>query len=377
MTREQIDQRQFQIGQQIFKLEQDRKVIDAEILFYQDEIYKKQQAQIPFQQTIKDLEEQIAAKEQQRSIWTKEIANNQFEIDRITRESIEPAQRLLEKAELARDAYIKQTEKLFESLDYLGKTKKEWEETNIRIEAAKTAGENLAKVMANNASIVSSIAANWKSIESKTVTLTVHTIYTSSGSSGNTSNNTQSNQGKFRMYGGKIPGYMGGGKVKPIYRPMGGLIPYMNNGGFRPMGSDTVPAMLTPGEFVVNRASSEAFAPLLSAINDTKYPSILARRFREIGAEISGSFNTPVYSLSAPSNSTFVQPSYNISNANSVSTPIVNNNASVSDNSSSVYNYNVGITVGGTNASPDNIARAVMNEIKYIDSQRIRTQRAV
>jgi len=41
-----------------------------------------------------------------------------------------------------------------------------------------------------------------------------------------------------------------------------------------------------------------------------------------------------------------------------------------------VYNYNVGITVGGTNASPDRIAKAVMNEIKDSDAQRIRNQRA-
>jgi hypothetical protein len=40
-----------------------------------------------------------------------------------------------------------------------------------------------------------------------------------------------------------------------------------------------------------------------------------------------------------------------------------------------VYNYNVGINVSGSNANPDGIARAVMNQIKYIDSQRIRGQK--
>ena len=54
----------------------------------------------------------------------------------------------------------------------------------------------------------------------------------------------------------------------------------------------------------------------------------------------------------------------------------VTNTSSVSDNSSTVYNYSVGITVGGTNTSADNIAKAVLDEIKYIDSQRIRGQRA-
>jgi hypothetical protein len=40
-----------------------------------------------------------------------------------------------------------------------------------------------------------------------------------------------------------------------------------------------------------------------------------------------------------------------------------------------VYNYSVGISVGGTSASPDSIAQTVMNEIKYLDSQRVRKQR--
>jgi hypothetical protein len=193
------------------------------------------------------------------------------------------------------------------------------------------------------------------------------------------SSNEVTGGGLNKMYGGKIKGYMGGGKVKTLYRPMGGLIPYMANGGFGPMGSDTVPAMLTPGEFVVNKASTKSFLPLLTALNESKYPSSLAKRLSGNTGDvrITRSFNNPLYSLSSPLNQSFVQPSYNVSNVNSVSTPIANNNSSVSDNSSSVYNYNVGISVGGTSVSPDSIARAVMKEIKYIDSQRVRSQKAM
>ena len=60
-----------------------------------------------------------------------------------------------------------------------------------------------------------------------------------------------------------------------------------------------------------------------------------------------------------------------------MSNPTTNNVSSYNNNSSAVYNYNVGISVGGTNASPDSIAKAVMREIKYIDSNKIRNQRAV
>ena len=46
-----------------------------------------------------------------------------------------------------------------------------------------------------------------------------------------------------------------------IYKAVGGSI-------FKPKGTDTVPAMLTPGEFVVNRSATQANLPLLKSINN-------------------------------------------------------------------------------------------------------------
>jgi hypothetical protein len=131
-------------------------------------------------------------------------------------------------------------------------------------------------------------------------------------------------------------------KTKKMY---GGLIKPMNIGGMVPkyfavggrMGSDSVPAMLTPGEFVMNKRASKEFGPLLSMLNESKYPSMIG----------------PSYGTNAGSS----------------------RNISIRDNSTDVYNYNVGISVGGTNVSADQIAKTVMNEIKYLDSQRVRGQR--
>ena len=53
----------------------------------------------------------------------------------------------------------------------------------------------------------------------------------------------------------------------------GGIV-YANNGALinaQPMGTDTVPAMLTPGEFVVNRNQAQKHAPILNAINSGAY----------------------------------------------------------------------------------------------------------
>jgi hypothetical protein len=68
----------------------------------------------------------------------------------------------------------------------------------------------------------------------------------------------------------------------------GGMINYLANGGvpsyapnpdpsyFKPSGTDTVPAMLTPGEFVVNASATAQHGDLLHAINSGKDISTLA-----------------------------------------------------------------------------------------------------
>jgi hypothetical protein len=106
--------------------------------------------------------------------------------------------------------------------------------------------------------------------------------------------------------------------------------------------------MLTPGEYVVNRDATSKFLPELEAINSMRMPAFSK-------------------SLSAPT--------YGVGNGAVISMPVKAVAGDNTNNTNNVYNYSVGINVGGTNASPDNIARAVMNEIKYIDSQRIRGQR--
>ncbi len=58
----------------------------------------------------------------------------------------------------------------------------------------------------------------------------------------------------------------GGDGADPVYRASGGPIP-------KPRGTDTVPAMLTPGEFIVNSHSSKKFATELRAINQGIAPA--------------------------------------------------------------------------------------------------------
>jgi hypothetical protein len=131
-----------------------------------------------------------------------------------------------------------------------------------------------------------------------------------------------------KMFGGPILSKGRGGM---------GAVKAMAFGG-RAIGSDSVPAMLTPGEFVMNKAASKAYGPLLERINESKYPGML-----------SGGGMTQI--------------------------PVTNISTSMNDNSTAVYNYNLGFSINGANGSAKDIANAVMREIKNVDSQRIRGQR--
>jgi TP901 family phage tail tape measure protein len=95
---------------------------------------------------------------------------------------------------------------------------------------------------------------------------------------------------------------------------MGGKVMGYANGGFS-MGSDIVPAMLTPGEFVVRKRAVQNFGmENLEKINSGSYAD------------------------------------------------------------GSVYNYNLAVNVS-SDSDPSRIARAVITQIKRVDSQRIRTNK--
>jgi len=59
----------------------------------------------------------------------------------------------------------------------------------------------------------------------------------------------------------------GPGPQQPAPRMFGGFMNYLSGGGFPSRGTDTIPAMLSPGEFVVNARSSRKFASQLMAMN--------------------------------------------------------------------------------------------------------------
>jgi hypothetical protein len=126
----------------------------------------------------------------------------------------------------------------------------------------------------------------------------------------------------------------------PIYRAMGGLVPsYFANGGYA-SGTDTVPAMLTPGEFVVKKFAVDNFGvDKLKAINNGQ----------TVGSDTG-----------------------NILSAVNSSSAVVSSSSAYTD--ASVYNYSVNVNVK-SDANPDQIAQAVMTKINQNSAQRIRGNR--
>jgi hypothetical protein len=150
--------------------------------------------------------------------------------------------------------------------------------------------------------------------------------------------------------GGMAKKYAKGGMVKPSYFAGGGMVKpsYFEDGGFA-RGTDTIPAMLTPGEFVINRDSAKTFSPLLSAMND--------------GGR---SFVSPVYPEISRD-----YASANVGGGIFAGSDVAESNTQV-DNS--VYNYSLSVNVEGSNASPDQIANVVMRKLQDFGSQRVRGQ---
>jgi len=233
------------------------------------------------------------------------------------------------------------TQKQFDAaLKTITDQKIEWEKQKLIVDALPGTLENVNSMLETQEAAVLAIAAAWAAVAAAQASGGGGGGGGSGGGGNGTPGTTFSDpseeilqaieEGKILMTEAEMIRAMNTG-----FLSSGGLVPkYFANGGLS-RGTDTVPAMLTPGEFVMRKSAVDKFGPLLSAIND---PSFKIPKSSSYGGASSG----------------------------------VNN---VVDNSSAMYNYNIGITVPQSNANPNDIANAVIGQIKYIDAQRIRGQR--
>jgi TP901 family phage tail tape measure protein len=262
----------------------------------------------------------------------------------------------------ARDAVAAADEALEtakETYTVQGQTRTQWENINTQIEASKANAflydVEVVKALENAKGLV----GEWSKLQDTfTTTHVINTVNTSNNASGAPAATTPVRSANTRGFVPTRSGMVGpmslmakGGMVKPAFFAAGGFA----------KGTDTVPAMLTPGEFVVNSASTKRFAPILEAMNSGSF-----RYSTPTAPAVPNNFSQPIYNMPER---TYSDVAGSMSGQSSS-----NNSPSLTAQDNSVYNYSLSVNVEGTNASANDIANVVMNKIKTIDSQQVRRQ---
>jgi TP901 family phage tail tape measure protein len=255
-------------------------------------------------------------------------------------------------------------------LDYKEKTRKEWQDEALAVEAAKDKALVYEKGVHAALLTAEDLVKQWKNLDTTiTTNHVINEIRTYSGGGSPppppppTTPASTPGALNWKPFVPTRSGMVGNGRMG--YAAKGGYIKpsYMDNGGFAQFarGTDTVPTMLTPGEFVVNSASSKRFGPMLEAMNNGSF-----KYYTPTAPIVPNNFSQPVYNM----------PSRSYAGADSPGGiyPTSNISPSLTAQDNSVYNYSLSVNVEGTNTSANDIANVVMNKIKNIQSQQVRGQ---
>ena len=360
MTKEQIQAEQFRIEQQTFALEQQRKIVQTQILALEDQVYNITELREAKLLQIRDIETIIDG------IKSGELAKEQ--------EVLEKLQKQLEKNQEILDA----------KLLAIDKEKLAWDSVQLKLDAYKLALEQSKGELKGMLELINDIAAAMAKIPTTTAART--SAFVSSGSTDSyvPPEDTPESIAAFEefitivesldaaqeaadaaaaladslsgfagsdaamerklaaqaaakeaarllalaqaAYDATLPsevdpnmssnGREGGGSIDMMAMSSGGMVKpkYFSIGGSA-RGTDIIPAMLTPGEFVMSKYAVDSYGvDKMKAINSGSYDG------------------------------------------------------------QKVYNYNLNVNVK-SDANPEDIARVVMTQIRQVDSQRIRTQR--
>ena len=249
-----------------------------------------------------------------------ELKELQKEIAAIEESRLEPAQKTLRELTAQRDIALE----AIGTDGYLGKTKAEWESVQNAIRLAKVESEDYKQAIEDALKLIPQLkdayAGNNATDSGPQLTAEQQAAIDkikSNRSAVRTSEGTTAADKKLMAENVRLIKMLrAAGIADSLFMSGGGKVPkYYAAGGFA-RGTDSIPAMLTPGEFVVRKYAVDRFgADKLKAINSGAY------------------------------------------------------------NGGNMYNsYAVNVNVK-SDANPDQIARAVMTQIKGIESQRMRSNR--
>lgn len=357
LTAEQISEKQFQNSQKIYQMETDPRRLEIlnQIQAKQDEIYSLEEKREAALIRIRELEDKI------------------YEIEE---KSIEPLQERIDALNYTNRLLQDSIDKQIENLRVLGKSRDEWDAINAKLDyhAALQRAMDNPEALAGLLAAADELNMTWADILAKMAQYTSGvpgSVTAARGAIGGIGGSAyvapeddaesiaeletfiatiealEAAQAAYdaavelgNMYGVRNAGLAlaeaqaaydatlpeidssltgsggGSGMLAMQYQSSGGLIKpkYFAMGGFA-RGTDTVPAMLSPGEFVMSK---------------------------------------------------YAVQSYGLDRMKSI-----NNGSSTGD---SVYNYSISVNVT-SDANPDEIARVVMTQIRNVDSQKLRGAR--
>jgi TP901 family phage tail tape measure protein len=367
LTRKQIEEAQFRIGQQTFALEEQREAVQARIQIKQDQIFALEQARQTTLTQIKGIEDSIYILEEQREAVMLLIRGYEDEIYNIKVKQLEPAAKALEDAQKELQLVRDQLQARLDNIDLQRDAFEAAEDAAI---AAKIAAGEYNDVLTATVGLLNDMLSLWQQISAAATLANSKTLVATGGGEDLTryvapvstdediaayedfitiveeldaalaaldAAEASGNMYAVRNAGIKLAaaeaaynatlpevdpnissnGRAGGGSTDMMAMSSGGMVKpkYFSIGGAA-RGTDTVPAMLTPGEFVMSKYAVNSYGvDKMKAMNSGSYEG------------------------------------------------------------EKVYNYNLSVNVK-SDANPDDIARVVMTQIRQIDSQRIRTQRA-
>jgi TP901 family phage tail tape measure protein len=305
LTQEQITEKQFQNSQAIYRMETDPRRVEIlnQIQFKQDEIYKKEELREAALRKIRDLEDEI------------------YDIEE---DSIEPLQERIDALNYTNRLLQDSIDKQIEGLKVLGKTRDEWDRINAMLDMDAATKRALAQSadLAVLLSAAEQLNMTWADILAKMAAYAngipgaVQNARNAIGGIGSDAyvapqDDAESlaafedfltvveeldaataaledayEKGQWAQFDSlqrrlaaaqdaynntlpvSDPGSIGtGGGIGGKY----GML-YQADGGFIPKGTDTVPAMLTPGEFVVRKSAVDQYGEgFLNDINVQRF----------------------------------------------------------------------------------------------------------
>jgi TP901 family phage tail tape measure protein len=284
----------------------------------------------------KELATLVSSNGKTRKQLEDEIKKLQDEIFAIEEKRLEPAQERIRLADIEKQALI-------DSVTVLDKTRLAWQQIESEIENSRIGSTRYTESISNAIAMVESLKTAWKNATPGETQVDVPLVSQGTGAQAPVAGQPNAefkgtrpgpdHDGKkkgevwvgpnatWKWDGKKWNKISNVGKVNAAKFNQGGYVAKMFAGGglanvkFAKGGTDIVPAMLTPGEFVMRKYAVENFGlDNMKAINNGTYSG------------------------------------------------------------ESVYNYSINVNVQ-TDANADQIARNVMTQIKRIDSQRIRGNR--